>query len=85
MIEVSVRQNRNGEPVMTIRVTGGAEIFRFAYYMAHGPVEHLTYALPVFRYLRRRWGIARFREHDRLITGGKVVERGWQSDRRRES
>jgi hypothetical protein len=84
MTEVTVRQNKHGEAVMTIRVTGGTEIFRFAYYMAHGPVDHLSHALPVFRYLRRRWGIDRFKEHDRRLTGGKVVERGWQSDLRRE-
>jgi hypothetical protein len=82
--EVTVRQNKDGEAVMTIRVTGSTEIFRFAYYMAHGPVDHLTHALPVFRYLRRRWGFEQFKEHDRRLTGGKVVERGWQRDLRRE-
>jgi hypothetical protein len=79
--EVTIRPNRHGEPVMTIRVTGDGEIFRFAFYMAHGPVEHLTHAQRAFRYLRRRWGIARFKEHDRRITGGKVIEHGWQVDR----
>lgn len=83
MTEVTICQNKHGEPVMTIRVTG-TEIFRFAYYMAHGPVDHLTYAMKAFRYLRRRWGIAQFKEHDRRITGGKVVECGWQRDLRRE-
>lgn len=81
MTEVTIRQNKHGEPVMTIRVTGAAEIFRHAYYMAHGPVEHLSFAMRAFRYLRRRWGIAKFRKHDQRITGGKVVERGWQVDR----
>jgi hypothetical protein len=78
MTEVTIRQNKHGEPVMTIRVTGGNEIFRHAYYMAHGPVDHLKHALRAFRYLRRRWGSKPFREHDQQITGGKVVERGWQ-------
>jgi hypothetical protein len=84
MTEVTLRQNKHGEPVMTIRVTGN-EIFRFAYYMAHGPVDHLTIAMKVFRYLRRRWGVAQFKEHDRRLTGGKVVERGWQIEPRRDS
>lgn len=66
---------------MTIRVTGASEIFRHAYYMARGPVEHLSFAMQAFRYLRRRWGNVLFREHDQRITGGKVVERGWQVDR----
>lgn len=78
MTEVTIKQNRHGEPVMTIRVTGGGEIFRHAFYMAHGPVEHLSYAMRAFRYLRRRWGAGPFREHDKRITGGKVCERGWQ-------
>lgn len=84
VIELTIRQNKDGEAVMTIRVTGGNAIFRFAYYMAHGPVDHLSHALPAFRYLRRRWGIGRFKEHDQRITGGKVGERGWQGDLRRE-
>ncbi len=84
MTEVSIRQNKHGEPVMTIRVTGGSEIYRHAFYMAHGPVEHLSIAMRVFRYLRRRWGIAQFREHDQRISGGLVVKRGWQSDRGRD-
>ncbi len=84
MTEMSLRQNRHGEAVLTIRVTGEAEIFRHAYYLAHGPVEHLGLAMRVFRYLRRRWGIARFIDHDHRITGGKVVERGWQADRGRD-
>lgn len=85
MTEVSIRLNKHGEPVMTIRVTGDAEIFRHAYYLAHGPVEHLSYAMRAFRYLRRRWGLKRFTEHDRRITGGKVVEFGWQAERGRDS
>jgi hypothetical protein len=80
MTEVSVRKNRQGEVVMTVRVTGAAEVYRYAYYMAHGPVDHLTRALAVFRYLRRQWGIERFKEHDRRVTAGKVCERGWQHD-----
>jgi hypothetical protein len=84
MTEMSLRQNKHGEPVLTIRVTGDAEIFRHAFYMAHGPVEHLGLAMRVFRYLRRRWGISRFKEHDQRITGGKVVERGWHADRGRD-
>ena len=84
MTEMSLRQNKHGEPVLTIRVTGGAEVFRFAYYLAHGPVDHLPIATRVFRYLRRRWGIANFKAHDQRITSGKVVEYGWQTDRRRD-
>jgi hypothetical protein len=84
VIEQHIRQNAAGEPVLTIRVTGDNAIFRFAYYMAHGPVDHLSYALGTFRYLRRRWGSKAFKQADRRITGGKVVERGWQSDRRRD-
>lgn len=84
MTEVSIRANKHGEPVMTIRVTGAAEIFRHAYYMAHGPVEHLGIAMRVFRYLRRRWGITEFKAHDQRITGGTVVGRGWQADRGRD-
>jgi hypothetical protein len=80
--EVTIHENQHGEPVMTIRVYG-SEIFRFAYYMAHGPVENLTHAMKAFRYLRRRWGIQQFKAHDQRITGGKVVERGWQRDLRR--
>jgi len=82
---MSLRQNKHGEPVLTMRVTGDAEIFRYAYYLAHGPVEHLGLAMRVFRYLRRRWGIAAFIRHDKGITGGKVVQYGWQVDRGRDS
>lgn len=81
MTEVTIRKNGHGEPVMTIRVTGDAEIFRHAYYLAHGPVEHLSHAQRAFRYLRRRWGKERFVEHDQRITGGKVVKYGWQVER----
>lgn len=80
MTELSIRQNGDGEVVLTVRVIGANEAFRFAYYMAHGPVDHLTHAMKAFRYLRRRWGIRQFKEHDRYITGGKVVERGWQRE-----
>lgn len=83
MIDVYIHQNKHGEPVMTIKVTG-TEIFRFAYYMAHGPVDYIGHSMKAFRYLRRRWGSKNFREHDRRLTGGKVVERGWQRDLRRE-
>lgn len=85
MIEVSIRQNQHGEPVMTIRVTGGNEIFRFAYYMAQGPVDHLSHAMRAFRYLRRRWGSKPFKAHDRAITGGKVVGWGYHLDSGRDS
>lgn len=80
MTEVTVRENRQGEAVLNVRVTGDGEIFRYAFYMAHGPVEHLAEAQRVFRYLRRRWGVQKFREHDRRITGGKVTRCGWQRD-----
>jgi hypothetical protein len=83
--ELSIRQNQHGEPVMTIRVTGGSEIFRFAYYMAQGPVDHLSYAARAFRYLRRRWGSQVFKTHDKAITGGSVVKYGYHLDRRRDS
>lgn len=85
MIEQSIRQNQHGEPVMTIRITGGNEIFRFAYYMAQGPVDHLAYAMRAFRYLRRRWGSKPFKAHDNAITGGKVVKYGYHLDRERYS
>lgn len=85
MIEQSIRQNKHGEPVLTIRVTGGNEIFRFAYYIAHGPVDHLSYAMAAFRYLRRRWGSKTFKEHDNQITGGKVVKYGYHRDEGRDS
>jgi len=84
VIEQTIRQNKHGEPVMTIRVTGDNEIFRFAYYMGHGPVENLSHAQAAFRYLRRRWGFDRFKRHDAALTGGKVVQYWWQVDRVRD-
>lgn len=68
------------DPVLTLKVTGDPEMFRYAYYLAHGPVDTLHLARKVFRYLHRRWGHDRFVEHDRRITGGKVVGYGWHKD-----
>jgi hypothetical protein len=85
VIEQSIRANQHGEPVMTIRITGGNEIFRFAFYMAQGPVDHLSYAMRAFRYLRRRWGSAVFKRHDNVITGGRVVKWGYHLDSGRDS
>lgn len=84
MPDISLGQNQHGEPVLTIKVTGGSEIFRFAWYMGHGPTDYLNDTQRVFRYLRRRWGGKAFRQHDRMITGGRVVQYGWQTDRKRE-
>lgn len=77
MTEVVIKENRDGEVIMTIRVTSEAEAFRFAYYMAHGPLDYMPGALRVFRYLNRRWGYPKLKEHDLRITGGTVVKRGW--------
>lgn len=84
-MEMIIRPNGQGVPVMTIKVEGENEIFRYAFYLAHGPVEHMDPAKRAFRYLRRRWGKEAFRQHDKRITGGKVVAYGWQVDANRES
>jgi hypothetical protein len=84
VIHHSIRKNQHGEPVLTIRITGGNEIFRFAFHLAHGQVEFLAIGSHAFRYLRKRWGSANFREHDRRMTSGKVVQYGYQVDRGRD-
>ena len=83
-MDMTIRPNGDGEPVMTIKITGADEIFRQAFYMAHGPVDHMAPAMRAFRFLRLRWGKKRFAEHDRMLTGGKVVAYGWQVDAKRE-
>jgi hypothetical protein len=83
-MDMIIRPNGAGEPVMTIKITGENEIFRYAFYMAHGPVDHMGHAKRAFRFLRKRWGKAAFKEHDKAITGGKVVAYGWQVDAARD-
>ena len=79
---VSIRKNADGEPVLTIKVSGSGEIFRFAYYLAQGPVDHLTHAMRTFRYLRKLWGADQFKKHDQMVTSGRVVQMGWQREHR---
>lgn len=85
MIEHTIRKNRNGEPVLTIRVTGGNEIFRFAFHLIRGQVEFLAIGCAAFRYLRRQWGVNGFKAHDQSMTGGAIVRYGYQLDREKES
>jgi hypothetical protein len=84
VIEHSIRKNKNGESVLTIRVTGGNEIFRFAYHLAQGQIEFGAVGRAAFRYLRRQWGIAQFKATDQVMTGGRVVKWGYQRDEVRD-
>jgi hypothetical protein len=84
VINHSLRQNGNGEPVWTIRITGGHDIFRFAFHSIHGQVEFCEMGTGAFRYLRRRWGVKRFKLWDQRMTSGKVVEGGYHRDRVRD-
>lgn len=80
MIEHFIRKNKHGEPVWTIRITGGGEIFRFAFHLAQGQIEFLRIAMGAFRYLRRQWGVRVFKDHDQQMTGGRVVKWGYHLD-----
>ena len=81
MIEHSIRRNKHGEAVWTIRITGANEIFRFAFHQARGQIEFLQMGTRAFRYLRRQWGVRRFTEHDQVMTGGAIVKHGYHLDR----
>lgn len=85
MIKHTIRKNQHGEPVLTIKVTGHGEIFRFAFHLAQGQVEFGAIGRAAFRYLRRQWGIDRFKDHDRRMTGGRVVNWGYHRDEGRDS
>lgn len=84
MIEHWIRKNQHGEPVLTVKVTGDGEIFRFAYHLAQGQIEFGAVGRSAFRYLRRQWGIGRFKDHDQRMTGGRVVKWGYQQDEVRD-
>jgi hypothetical protein len=84
VIRHSIRRNKDGEAVWTIRITGGWEIFRFAYHMVHGQVEFCEMGCQAFRYLRRKWGLKAFKAFDQRMTSGKVVEYGYHRDRVRD-
>lgn len=83
-MDMIIRPNGKGVNVMTIKITGDTEIFRYAFYLAHGPVEHMDPAKRAFRFLRRKWGKKAFADHDKAVTGGKVVAYGWQVDAARD-
>lgn len=85
MITSSIRKNKHGEPVWTIRVTGTWEIFRFAYHLVQGQVEFMRMGDRAFRYLRRRMGRASFVEHDVRMTGGRIEKVGYGKGSGRES
>lgn len=74
---LTISRNKHGQPRVTLVVEGDHEIFRWAYYHGHGPVEHVPEAMRIFRYLRRKWGTKLFIEHDQRVTGGHVVRLGW--------
>lgn len=82
---LTISRTGNDEPRVTLVIEGDAELFRWAYYHGHGPVEHVPEAQRIFRYLRRRWGTKRFVEHDQRITGGHVVRLGWHLKERRDA
>ncbi len=84
MIDHSIRKNQRGEPVLTIRVTGGGEIFRFAFHLAQGQIEFGAVGRAAFRYLRRQWGVRVFKQHDQQMTGGRVVKWGYHQDEERD-
>lgn len=77
MIEHELRTRADGEPVLTITVTSGSEIYRLAYHLMGGPIQFGAIAREVFVWLRRRWGIRSFRRIDQEMTGGHVVKHGW--------
>ena len=81
MIEHSIRKNGQGEPVWTIRITGDTDIYRYAYHLVQGQVELVGVASRAFRYLRRQWGVRRFKEIDERMSGGRVVKWGYHLDR----
>lgn len=82
---LTISRNKYGQPRVTLVVEGDHEIFRWAYYHAHGPVEHVPEAQRIFRYLRRKWGTQLFTEHDQRITGGTVVKYGWHLREKRDA
>lgn len=77
MIEHELTTTATGDPVLTITVTGGSDIFRLSHHLMKGQIEFGKLAREIFVWLRRRWGVRAFRRVDQEMTGGYVVKHGW--------
>lgn len=82
MIAHEIKLNEHDEPVLTITVTGGSDVWRLAHHLMQGQIEFGNLARDVFVFLRRRWGIRAFRKVDQEMTGGFVTKHSWHLARR---
>lgn len=84
MIKHSIRANGNGDPVLTIRITGFHDIFRLAWNLIHAQIEFMEIGRHGMRYTARSLGKGRFAAMDKSMTGGEVVKHGYQKRLRSE-
>ncbi|MBS3928022.1 MAG: hypothetical protein KGZ65_06120 [Sphingomonadales bacterium] len=62
MIEKRVTQNEFGEPVLTIKIVGVTDVYRFARLMEHGQVEFCHKGRLTLRSLAKQIGRKNFKE-----------------------
>ena len=75
MIEKRLTKNDHGEPVLTVRVTGAYDTFRFARVMQTGQMEFARKGTLALQSLRRFMGTSNFRQLERFCLGdGKVPQ-----------
>lgn len=68
--------NLDGEPVLTVKVVGAYDIYRFAGVMQRGQVEFARLGYFTKRSLRRQLGAERFNDLRRYLEGDGFHGRG---------
>ena len=66
-------RDKNGDPVLTITVTGFHDIFRLSWNLLHAQVEFSAEARRTFQWIRRSLGASRYDTFDQSMTGGKTI------------
>ena len=66
-------RSRDGEPVLTITVTGWHDIFRLQWNLLHAQMEFSAAARKSFQWMRRSLGAAKYDAFDKSMTGGKTI------------
>lgn len=77
MIRHHVRRDPDsGEPVLTIRVSGVTDIYRFALVLCRAQVEFADVGRAALRHIARRLGRERFTELDHAMSSGESARHG---------
>lgn len=71
--EKIVTFTEHGEPVVTIRITGWDDAFRFAWAMGHLQCDYADVARRIAGSLRRRLGAKAFREMNERFTSSRSL------------